>query len=316
MTIHSVAFTRHHLPALCEFTSQLARARWPGPTRLMTSDIAWQLHGSDPKNNLRLFYEDDALMGYAWYQPPWEVIADVAEDADEDVAIAIWQWAIDRRRGFPPGKYPFLDATDMSDWAEVLNDLDQAARDDHKVLITPAFEPDVARVAPPDGFEQTSHGELHLRHDLSNLDAAGDIAIRAIRDDEREAYASAHRDAWGSASTFSAQRLQELASIGNLFDSSLCLVAEVDGEFAGTTIFWADEASGIGNIEPFGVRPAYRGGKVSRALIHGGLRRLRDRGMRGCRVYTTSFNHQAQRLYQSCGFEPSGVSRTWRRNCD
>lgn len=40
MTIVSAPFARHHLPALCDFTSRLALERWPGPTRLMTSDIA------------------------------------------------------------------------------------------------------------------------------------------------------------------------------------------------------------------------------------------------------------------------------------
>lgn len=230
--------------------------------------------------------------------------------------MSIWQWAISRRRDFPPGKYPFLDVTDMGAWAEVLNDLDLAARDDHQVLITPAFDPEVTGAPPPDGFERTSHGELHLRHDLNDIDSESDVVVRDIREDEKDAYAAAHRDAWGRTSTFSAQRLDQLASMPRLFDPSLCLVAEVDGEIAGTTIFWADEASGIGNIEPFGVRPAYRGGEVSRALIHGGLRRLRERGMRGCRVYTTSFNHQAQRLYQSCGFQPNGISRSYRCNCD
>ncbi len=104
-------------------------------------------------------------------------------------------------------------------------------------------------------------------------------------------------------------------AVHDLFDPDLCLVAEVDNEFAGTAIFWAIPATRIGGIEPFGVRPAWRGQGVAQTLLIEGLRRVKAKGMRYGRVSTAGFNHQAQRLYQSCGFEVVGAQRSYKRIC-
>ncbi len=35
----------------------------------MTNDVAWRLPGSTPERNLRLWYDDAGLAGYAWFEP-------------------------------------------------------------------------------------------------------------------------------------------------------------------------------------------------------------------------------------------------------
>jgi GNAT superfamily N-acetyltransferase len=67
---------------------------------------------------------------------------------------------------------------------------------------------------------------------------------------------------------------------------------------------------------PAGTRPEWRGTGAGRAVIHEGLRRLRDAGMRWERVSTAGFNHPAQALYRSCGFERVETERTFIRKLD
>ena len=78
----------------------------------------------------------------------------------------------------------------------------------------------------------------------------------------------------------------------------------------------ADTISGIGHFEPVGTRPEWRGTGAGRAVIHEGLRRLRNAGMRWARVSTAGLNHPAQALYRSCGFERADTERTFIRKLD
>ena len=97
-------------------------------------------------------------------------------------------------------------------------------------------------------------------------------------------------------------------------DPELDLVAVSDtGEIACTAIFWADPISRVGSLEPFGTDPRYRGRGVSQAVLLEGFARLRERGMRGMRIYTAGFNAPAQRLYESVGFRRTAKLRSWLR---
>lgn len=39
-------------------------------SHLHVGDVVWQFPGSQPKDNIRLWFEDDRLVGYAWFQAP------------------------------------------------------------------------------------------------------------------------------------------------------------------------------------------------------------------------------------------------------
>ncbi len=68
-TTSSRPFAQEHLSDLLAFVSIDAGARIPGAPYLMTNDVAWRLPGSTPERNLRLWYDDAGLAGYAWFEP-------------------------------------------------------------------------------------------------------------------------------------------------------------------------------------------------------------------------------------------------------
>jgi ribosomal protein S18 acetylase RimI-like enzyme len=317
-SIASVAFERHRLPELCTFVSRRTLQRSPEPSLLMTSDVAWQLPGSDAKANIRLWYAGDELIGFGWFQPPCSLTFDVDVEQAASVTLEILRWAVERRQQFAVGTMPYLYVRDMEEWAEVGSQPAKYQRDEGRILVTSAFDGDPETISALNefGFEATDHTNPHLLHDLDLPEPMHDgFDVRAIREDERERYCAAHRDAWSPGSTFDTHRLMAVMAVGDIFDRELCLVADVHGELAATAIFWADPVARVGSIEPFGVRPRYRGRGISKPFVVEGLRRIQRKGMRFGRVYTAGFNHQAQRLYQSAGFSVVGIARSYKKAC-
>lgn len=298
----------------------LSRHQRGRPTLLMNSDIAWQLTGSAPKENIRFWWQKEQLMGYAWYQPPCHLLIDIDDRIDHPVAeeliAEMHHWAASRRREFPAQTMPFLQVRDMTEWADVLANIEQHQNSNKRILVTSVFAHDADRIAAlhGHGWQDTPHFEPHLIFDLANLSSIASPdshrELVSVPSSDYEVYAAAHRDAWGAGSSFSPQTMAAVAGVGEVLDPNLILALRVEGEYAATSIFWRDDLARIGNIEPFGVRPKYRGTGAGQALIAGGLLKLQALGMAACRVYTAGFNHQAQGLYRGCGFQDVGVART------
>jgi ribosomal protein S18 acetylase RimI-like enzyme len=303
---------------LLGLVAENTKARWPGMTPLMTGDVAWQLPGSAPKDNLRLWYDAKGLAGYAWLDPPATVKFDVrcGLSHDDGLADEMLDWAEARRLHFEPGM-PFYIAVDsMEEWAQRLVDPAPAGDHDGHVLLASAFEADSASLdfLARRGFERTKHFEPFLARSLEELpdvEAPKGVTIRNVEAGEYEQRVDVHRASWWPASGFSLERYLEVRGISEVFDAELDIVAVApDGSFAASCICWADPISGVGFYEPAGTRPEWRGSGVSRAVIRAGLHRLRAKGMAFARIYTAGFNHAAVRLYESCGFELVDRSRT------
>lgn len=98
-----------------------------------------------------------------------------------------------------------------------------------------------------------------------------------------------------------------------VYDPTHDLVAvSPDGRIASFMIWWPDP-SGIAQIEPFGTHPAYHRQGVGKALIHYGLREMRDAAMTLCRVMTDEPRTAATAFYDSVGFSDVGRLRWWRK---
>jgi ribosomal protein S18 acetylase RimI-like enzyme len=136
--------------------------------------------------------------------------------------------------------------------------------------------------------------------------------FRAMTDDDAEARAELHRDAWSpwGQSQFSASQYRRLR-VAPLYDADLDIVLEHDGALVSYCVCWADEASGVGYFEPAGTRPSATGRGFGRAVIREGMRRLRERGMRVAMVGTASINEAAAALYRSAGFDVIGREHFW-----
>ncbi len=83
-----------------------------------------------------------------------------------------------------------------------------------------------------------------------------------------------------------------------------------DGRIAAFMVWWPDD-SGVAQIEPFGTHPDLQRNGIGTALIHFGLRRMRDAGMRIVRVITNDHRVDANAFYTEVGFEDVGRVRRW-----
>lgn len=321
--LHSKPFSRSAIDDLLALIANNAAARWPDPPYLMTSDVAWQLPGSMPEENIRLWYDDNGILAYLWFQPPGDIKLDVRQGVplDDGVLGEMLAWAVRRRAAFSTD-YPFyLDLESMDQWRDVLRNRPRHPLAGNRYLTASAFEHDGERtdLLVEHGFEPTPHFELHLAHDLEKLPEPRPplgITLRHVLPTDFERRVDVHVAAWAPGSSFNMERYLEVRAMDQVFDPELDIVAEKqDGTFASYTIAWRDPVSGLGSFEPFGTRPEFRGTGVSRAVIYEGLRRLSRKGMRAASIYTAGFNHPAARLYESCGFVPVERKRTFLKQC-
>lgn len=91
------------------------------------------------------------------------------------------------------------------------------------------------------------------------------------------------------------------------FDASLLLFAEADGQAIGYVWSWVDAARIAGGdacayIGDLGVRMAYRGRGLGRALLLRALRDVQQRGMAAAELDVDGPNADAKHLYESVGF--------------
>ena len=329
-------FTRGDLAALNAFVAQAA-ARAPEHVYLMTSDVAWRLPGSGPKHNLRLWHDQsnarDALAGFVWFEPTTGFEFELRHDIDygSPLASAMLDWAEARRREFAPAYPRFIDLDSMEQWADEINHPRPPSASDGACLTTVAFDTDAPRIAVLEarGYRATKHFMPDYRCDLTrpvpercrsrgqarSHELPAGARLRHVTDADLDARIACHRASW-LQSAFDAARYAEVRS-SPCYDAELDIVLEAaDGTFASYCLCWADHTTGIGSYEPVGTRPEWRGRGVGRAVIHEGLRRLRDKGMRVARVGTAGFNAPAQALYASCGFERIGTLRTYLKVLD
>jgi GNAT superfamily N-acetyltransferase len=93
------------------------------------------------------------------------------------------------------------------------------------------------------------------------------------------------------------RRLQECS----LYDPSLDLAVEdADGSVAGYALFWCDDVTGVGMLEPLRVEDHYQRRGLARALLTTGMDRLARRGARRLKVGFESA--AARNLYAGAGY--------------
>jgi ribosomal protein S18 acetylase RimI-like enzyme len=256
-------------------------------------DVWWGLYQNtmfDPSDNIRLWIDDGAPVGFAWFDSRGVVSVQVCPgyvdaEALEDEMLS---WAEQRRRALPP-------------WS-----------DGATMLTTTAFEHDARRntLLARRGYERTGTPMYHFHRSLSEpIPAASPppgITVRHVGgDDEWEERVATHREVWHpSKVTLEAyQRLRVTPG----YTSELDLVAAMpDGTFASYCICWLDPVNRAGEFEPVGTRPAFRRQGLGKAVIAEGLRRLKARGATDAIVYTPQRNGSAMALYESAGFRIAG----------
>jgi ribosomal protein S18 acetylase RimI-like enzyme len=318
MAFSAHQFARDDLPRLNAFISANAVARAPVPVYLMTSDVAWRMPGSGPKQNLRLWQDAAGLAGFVWFEPTTGMEFDLRHDLpyDHPIAADMLAWSEARRREFAPAYPRFVDLQSMDEWSEEILHPRERAPDGQRWLTAMAFESDTARVAllEASGYRPTRHFMPDYRRDLSlpipPSRLADGLQLRHVTAADLDERVAVHRSSW-LRSTWSPDTYLKIRA-GDVYDAELDIVLETgDGTFAAYCICWPDSIAGVGSYEPVGTRPEWRGKGVGREVIYEGFRRLKAKGMRVARVGTAGFNAPAQALYESCGFVRVGTCRTY-----
>ncbi len=317
--IRQALWTGEAIDGLMALLASNAAYRLPRPPILLPGDVAWRLPGSDPETNLRLFHRDDSLDAFVWFEPDTGFDFDWRATAGEPEALlrTVFDWAYERRSVLPLAYPRFVDITDMDAWRREIEA--PIARNDRpgRYLSTIALESDDfrIRVLEREGFSACAHHApvylQDLTHPLPEPDAPSGAVLRSVTEADIPARVDVHRAAW-VGSRFDHERYAQIRS-RSVYDQQLDVVLERSGIFGSYALCWADPVSGIGHFEPVGTRPDWRGTGAGRAVILEGLRRLREAGMRWARVSTAGFNHPAQALYESCGFEQTDTERTFIR---
>lgn len=258
-------------------------------------DLTWQhfTHPPEqypPAERIALWERPDGeLAGFAWYSP---TATEVAIQIDPLVKGTAEYWRI---------------AAEMLEWAEARRASNPASPD---AGLSVDFESDAAcaEFMLARGFAAES-GDVFIR----NVQALGEslprpvlpegYVVRAVRDDETEQRVALHQEVWHpSRLTLEGYRLLT-SSPG--YDRELDLVAVApDGTFAAYTTAWHDEVNQSGLFEPVGARAAFRGQGLTKAVMHEGLRRLRERGCTTAYVCVEADNPAGVALYRSAGFTP------------
>ncbi|MFP6808181.1 MAG: GNAT family N-acetyltransferase [Pseudomonadales bacterium] len=312
-------FSRAHLPELLALITANAQARWPEVTYMMNSDIVWRLPGSNPKENLRLWYDQKGLAGYAWFDPNSPISMDIRVDLNwAAMALDILSWLEQRRALFPPLIPWLISLNTMEDWEQALDEGKPGQTGNNSSLQISALDKDQHRIEflEANGYEATGHFHYSMTRGLDvpipEVDLPDGMQIRHVLAADFPKRVATHRDAWYKSSF----DMDDYLRVRNLeiFDPELDLVAATDeGEFGSYCIGWTDTDLGIGSFEPVGTRPAFRRMGLGRQVNYEGLRRMKAKGMHSATIGTAGFNNRAFGLYSSCGFELIDKVRTYMK---
>jgi mycothiol synthase len=89
-----------------------------------------------------------------------------------------------------------------------------------------------------------------------------------------------------------------------------------DGSLAAFCIAWLEAESRLGQIEPLGVHPTWRGQGVGQAILSEALRRLQACGAQQVCVETDEYRNPALALYESAGFRRARSVLVYRKDLD
>jgi ribosomal protein S18 acetylase RimI-like enzyme len=133
----------------------------------------------------------------------------------------------------------------------------------------------------------------------------GFIVRSLAGDDEVDAYVEMHREIFESKNMTQEWRRRTLKRPEYVPELDLVAVAP-DGQLAGFCIGWLNKqpTSGMsGQVEPLGVRKAYRKLGLGRCLLLEGLSRLQECGAKAMYVETDNYRDEAFMLYESVGYQ-------------
>lgn len=259
-------------------------------TFMHPGDLVWWLRQNtlvDPAQALDLFFDGDALQGFAYSDSGWAVLQGLPQLPDE-----VWDAIVAQVASETAGKLTVQPHEWDTAQVAALTRAGLRPTDNRMLRLVRLTEPtDLEAVNLPAGFR---FADMH----------SGEIGA--------EARVQIHQDVWHpSKVTLEAyQRLQAAP----LYRADLdVMVVAPTGELAAYALGWYDPASATGLMEPVGTRASFRRQGLGRRLIREITRRLAALGARKVTIGTYEKNGAATALYQSAGYRPSGFWVDYKR---
>ncbi len=237
-------------------------------------------HPEPLSEHLRLWYDDDALVGWAWHEPP-------------ELEVHVWTGdAVGDGRVFATIVDAALDEHPDDEVAAFARDGDDEAV---RILLDRGFTPAGQRLSqwqwradpPPPGDVLLPDG----------------YRIRSLcGPEEFDARVALHRAAF-PASRLNVAKYERLLTVPHYRLEDDLVVETSDGSLAAFALCWYDPDGRVGELEPVGTHPDHQRRGLSRAVVTAAVRRLFQRGAHRVQVYSDQAESAPEALYGSLGFE-------------
>jgi ribosomal protein S18 acetylase RimI-like enzyme len=212
---------------------------------------------------------------------------------EEDAEVVAWSWLRAENASLGHDVHP--EHTALLD--EILREPDASTAH--------ALDGDAVTLAALERHGYHKRGEpmhmlvLRLDERLDPLAAPKGFTLRTVEAHDLVERVAVHRDVWAPSRVTEESYANVMAQWP--YRGSLDCIVEADGRFAGYCLAWPDDANGVGELEPVGVRDEFRRRGLGEAVCRFALARLFDEGLRETIVYCAS--EPACRLYAKLGFE-------------
>ena len=285
---------------------------WLSPQRPLVpqtiGDLAWWFASAGPdvdwSERIRIWTDGTRIVGWGWFKPPADLdwyVTPFPDDADERrVRLEILAWADERVATFAASREttdaspaPSLEVWGADGWAEteLLADLGFVMTGTALTQYFQSLDRELPEPVLPEGYTLRT--------------VAGPSEIPARVEVHRAAFAP---------SKMTVEKYSILVGLWPYAYELDAVVEAPDGSFAAFTMCWLDRDAGIGCFEPVGTHPDHQRRGLGNAVNTYGLRLLQSAGARDAMVYSDLSNAASEALYQSVGFKPIAMHRSYVRS--
>jgi len=237
-------------------------------------------HPDPLSDHLRLWYEDDAPVGWAWHESPELEVHVWTGDAGRDAAV--FAAIVDAALGEPPGDELAAFAAD-SDHGSIT------------ILRERGFMPEGRRLSQ---WQWRTDGRSPGAPTLPD-----GYRIRSLRGpQEFETRVALHRAAF-PPSRLNVAKYERLLTVPHYRFEDDLVVEAPDGSLAAFALAWYDPDGLVGELEPVGTHPDHQRRGLSRAVVTEAVHRLVQHGAKVVQVYSDGSKPAPEALYDSAGFE-------------
>jgi ribosomal protein S18 acetylase RimI-like enzyme len=260
---------------------RLAQRIWSPASHCHIGDLAWQRnqHG-DLGWPTKLWSDGGETVAWGWFDTSGS-LALLVDPARPELAGEVLDWAFRTRSEFT---VTVLDAE-----LHVIAALEQRGF---------LEEPGV------------SSFQSRALDDLPEPELPSGYRVHAVGQPDFARRVAVHRAAWHPSKVTEDTYRTVMAAWP--YRADLDWVAEApDGRFAAYCLIWLDDHNKVGELEPVGTDPSFRGQGLGRAVCLAAMHALRRAGATTAIVYPVTFNHAAMALYRSLGFREYAKTVTY-----